>query len=101
MASRHRDRQQRIQAELDAALAELQNHPYNRTEIVAAREIIDGLEGEDAKTINDELTAQNLPDLVEVGRVTAKYLTSFARLHRRRVKLENRLRRMKAKESGQ
>lgn len=80
---------------------ELQKHPYNRAEIVAAREIIDALEGEDAKAINDELTAQNLPDLLEVGKVTAKYLMSFAKLHRRRVKLEDELCRMKDKETEQ
>lgn len=87
-----RPRREKVNAKLAQVRSDLASHPYNSPQIKQATALIEQLRPHKTSAeIDAELGAKGLPSLAECGKVTARGLVSFARLNRRRVKLEAQL----------
>lgn len=92
MGGMFRSRLPRLRAELARVRAAIDAHPYNAPRLRRAKELIEARRGQcSPEELDAELFARGLPGLAECGRITAAGLVSFARLHRRRARLERRI----------
>jgi len=87
-----------LQKKLQLVKADLAAHPYNSPEAIRIREITDQLREKGPEFINQELSKKGLPSLADAGKIVIKGLRSFAKLHRKKHKLEKKISLLGAKD---
>jgi hypothetical protein len=84
-------------AALEAELAEVDSlisaHPLASPRVRAAHDVVESRGSRDAAAVDEDLQAQGLPSVSELGKVQASGTWGWWRLHRRKMTLEKRIRR--------
>jgi hypothetical protein len=78
---------QELHAGLDAAEAAIAAHPFSSEEVVRAHAVIESVEVKDKDVVSARLAEEGLPDMVELGLITARHTVSWWKLHRDRRKI--------------
>jgi hypothetical protein len=91
---RRRQRREQLQAESASVNREISEHPFASGPMRAAQSVIDSMRGREPEAIDADLQKNSLPSTQEVGRITASGMGSWARLHRVKMKIEKRIRRL-------
>jgi hypothetical protein len=86
-----------LETELREVNALISAHPLASQRIRAAGAVVDKRTSRTAAEVDEELAAEGLPSVDELGRAHASGVWSWWKLHRRKMKLEKKLRRVRAR----
>ena len=86
-----------LRAELEQVRALISAHPLASPRTRAASETVDRRESRSAAEIDEELAAEGLPGVGELGRAQVAGTWSWWKLHRRKTTLEKRIERLLAR----
>jgi len=76
---------------LDKIETAIAAHPLASEPVLQSFEVIKRIGQENAELISEELEARGLPSLDELGKLQVRHGFSWARLHRKRKRLRNKL----------
>jgi hypothetical protein len=82
-----------LQIELSIVNKQIAEHDFNSAKALEAQFVIEEYKG-DRKKIEEELKNRDLPTLVECGKTVFFGMFAFGRLHRKRQRLEGKIRRI-------
>ena len=80
-----------LRSQLHEVETQLEAHAYNAPEAILTREITERYRNEGEACIEKELAARGLPSLAESGKIVARGLWSYAKLERRKRKLQQKI----------
>lgn len=85
--------QDELRAELSHVQRRIRAHPFSSEGMRKAQDLVEEMKSrhQESSQIDAALTAEDLPSLQQQGLMVARRGFSWARLHRRRKKLEDRL----------
>jgi hypothetical protein len=86
-----------LQEELREVEALISAHPLASRRIRAAGAVVDEHRSRDAAEIDRQLSAEGLPSVEELGRAHVSGTWTWWKLHRKKMKLEKRIRRALAR----
>ncbi len=85
-----------LEAKLESINASIDAHPLSSEKVKRANVIVEAHDSGDVEAISRELAEQGLPDLIELGKITSRSMTSLAYLFYQRRKLTEKLERLAA-----
>ncbi|PDQ36312.1 MAG: hypothetical protein B5766_01775 [Candidatus Lumbricidophila eiseniae] len=80
-----------LRSQLRDVEAQLEAHAYNTPEAMLTREITERYRDEGEARIEKELADRGLPSLKETGKIVARGLWSYAKLEKRKRKLQQKI----------
>ena len=82
-----------LRAELDEVNSLISDHPLASRRVRAAYEVVEGHGSRKSAEVDRDLAAKGLPSVSELGKVQMSSTWSWWKLHRRKLKLEKKIRR--------